>query len=72
LKKTLENASLKKRFLQKPFEKICKNPLMQEFYENGLEKEKPTLRWKKLSQNSFQKPLFSKRKPCRNHNKDIA
>jgi hypothetical protein len=58
LKKTLANASLKKRFLQKPFEKICQNPLMQEFYENGFKKERTTLRWKKLSHNSFEKPLF--------------
>jgi hypothetical protein len=46
LKKILANASLRKRFLQKPFENICKNPLMQEFYENGFFKEKRTLRWK--------------------------
>jgi hypothetical protein len=36
LKKTLANASLKKSLLQKPFQKICENPLMQEFYGNGF------------------------------------
>jgi hypothetical protein len=49
LKNTLANASLNKSFLQNLFEKICKNPLIQEFDKNGFLKEKPTLRWKKLS-----------------------
>jgi hypothetical protein len=58
LKKTLANASLRKRFLQKPFENICKNPSMQEFYENGFLKKNPPCGGSSFLRIVFKKPYF--------------
>jgi hypothetical protein len=66
---------LKKSFLQKSFEQICENPYDARILKNGFKKrgkEKPTLRWKKFSQNTFSKTPFLKRKPCMNCNTGIS
>jgi hypothetical protein len=68
----LVNASLKKSFLQKPFENIFENPLMQEFYENVFLKKNPHCGGRSILRIAFKNPFVLKRKPCSNRNKDTT
>jgi hypothetical protein len=74
LKKDFGKCLLKEKLFTKIFWKIfAKNPLMQEFYENGFKKKKnPPCGGRSFLRTSFQKTPFLKRKPCRNCKRGIS